>query len=330
MPRKRQPAPFDGALLINKPRGMTSHDVVDAVRRALGFRQVGHLGTLDPLATGVLALLLGKATRLLQFYIGRRKRYDFAVRFGFATDTYDSDGAAQGPDTAPALARESIEPCLARFIGKFSQMPPPFSAKKIAGRPAYELARQRQPVELQPVAVEVFDLRLLSMAGSVARFSVECASGTYVRSLAHDLGKLCLPGPDGMGPGAHLVEITRTAVGEFALDQCSTLEDLTAAAQAGRAADVIVPMERLLPELPSATVMPAVEHRVRHGANFTLPLAHIQPGRLVLPQGATSQLDSGDWKPARLRIFSPQGRLIALAEAVVPRTYRPIVVFDPA
>lgn len=323
MPEKSQPALFDGALLINKPRGATSHDVVDAVRRVLGFRQIGHLGTLDPLATGVLALLLGKATRLVQFYVDRRKRYDFAVRFGFATDTYDSDGTAQGPDTAPSITREQLEPWLERFTGKFEQTPPPFSAKKIHGRPAHELARENKPVELKPVEVEVFDLRLNNVEGSIARFSVECASGTYVRSLAHEWGLQ-------HGAGAHLVEITRTAVGEFTLDQCSTLEELAAAAQAGKAAEVILPMERLLPELPSATVMPAVEHRVRHGAHFTLPLALIQPGRVVLPQGATAQLDSGEWKPARLRVFNAQGKLMALAEAVVPRTYRPIVVFDPA
>lgn len=323
MPRKKQPAAFDGALLMHKPRGSTSHDVVDRARRVLGFRQIGHLGTLDPLATGVLALLLGKATRLVQFYAGRRKRYDFAVRFGFATDTYDSEGAAQGPDSAPTLAREQIEPQLENFAGKFQQTPPPYSAKKIQGRPAHELARAQQPVELKPVEVEVYECKLLSVEGSVARFTVECGSGTYIRSIAHDLGQR-------LGCGAHIVEITRTAVGEFTLDQCVTLEELDAAAKAGELARLIVPMERLLPELPSAVALPAIEHRVRHGAKFTLSLAQIQPGRVVLPQGATSQLDSGEWKPARLRVFNQQGKLIALAEVVVPRTYRPIVVFDPA
>jgi len=323
MARHPQPALFDGALLMHKPRGATSHDVVDAARRALGFRQVGHLGTLDPLATGVLGLLLGKATRLVQFYMGRRKRYDFAVRFGFATDTYDSDGTAQGPDTAPAVTREELEPLLAHCTGKFPQKPPPFSAKKIQGRSAHELARAQQPVELQAVEVEVFDCRLHSVEGPIARLSVECGSGTYIRSIAHDLGLR-------LGCGAHLVEISRTAVGEFTLDQCITLEELQAAAQAGDAARVILPLERLLPELPSTVALPAIEHRVRHGANFTLTLAQIQPGHVVMPQGATSQLDSGDWKPARLRVLNQQGKLIALAEAVVPRTYRPVVVFDPA
>src|SRR5450631_4208654 len=131
MPRKPQPAPLDGALVIDKPRGRTSHDVVDAARRILGFLQIGHLGTLDPLATGVLVLLLGRATRLAQFYAGRRKRYESAFRFGFATDTYDSDGAAMGPDAGPELDRAEIERLAAARIGRFPQMPPPYSAKKI-------------------------------------------------------------------------------------------------------------------------------------------------------------------------------------------------------
>src|SRR6202049_894477 len=134
--RTPRPAPIDGALVLDKPSGQTSHDVVDAVRRLLGFRQVGHLGTLDPLATGVLVLLLGRATRFAQFYAGRRKRYLSTFRFGFATDTYDADGASLGPDTAPQLDPAVIEGLAADLTGRFPQMPPPFSAKKIHGRPA--------------------------------------------------------------------------------------------------------------------------------------------------------------------------------------------------
>src|SRR6476646_3702010 len=143
MPRKPQPPPFDGALVIDKPQGKTSHDIVDAVRHLAGFRQIGHLGTLDPLATGVLVLLLGRATRLVRFYAGRRKRYSAGFRFGFATDTFDSDGEAQGPDAAPALEPAVLEKLAAERVGRFEQMPPSFSAKKIHGRPAYELARKK-------------------------------------------------------------------------------------------------------------------------------------------------------------------------------------------
>src|ERR1700683_4718212 len=168
MPRSAKPASLDGALVMDKPRGKTSHDVVDPVRRIGGFRQIGHLGTLDPLATGVLVLLLGRATRLAQFYVGRRKRYDSTFRFGFATDTYDADGASLGPDMAPQLDRAVIEGLAHGLTGRFPQMPPAFSAKKIHGRPAHELARKHKAVELKAVEVEVFEFRLLEIAGSLA------------------------------------------------------------------------------------------------------------------------------------------------------------------
>src|SRR3984957_10738126 len=174
MPRSSKPASLDGALVIDKPRGKTSHDVVEAVRRIVGFRQIGHLGTLDPLATGVLVLLLGRATRLAQFYGGRCKRYYTAFRFGFATDTYDADGAPLGPDTAPQIDRAEIERLAAERIGRFPQMPPPYSAKKIHGRPAHELARKKKPVELKAVEIEVYDFRVDEVSGPLAKFSIEC------------------------------------------------------------------------------------------------------------------------------------------------------------
>jgi tRNA pseudouridine55 synthase len=321
MPRKPQPAPFDGALVIDKPQGRTSHDVVEAVRRSLGFRQIGHLGTLDPLATGVLVLLLGRATRLAQFYSGRRKRYATAFRFGFATDTYDADGSPLGPDVAPHVDRAAIERLAAERVGRFPQMPPPFSAKKIHGRPAHELARKHKPVQLRAVDIEVFEYRVVSVDGSIVRFMIECAPGTYVRSLAHDMGQA-------LGYGAHLSEIVRTAVGEFTLDQAVKLEEFEKAAREGRAAEWILPLERLLPELPRANVLPIIERRVRHGSKFNLTIAQIQPGGVQIAQGGPAELDAGEWKPARLRVFNQQGRLIAIAEAIVPRTYQPIVVLE--
>jgi tRNA pseudouridine55 synthase len=321
MPRIPQPPPIDGILVVDKPAGRTSHDVVESARRLAGFRQIGHLGTLDPLATGVLVLALGRATRLARFYAGRRKRYSCAVRFGFTTDTYDADGEAAGPDAAPALDSAVLELLAAKFVGKIQQMPPAFSAKKIRGRPAHELARKKKPVKLDPVEVEVFEFRLISVEGSVARFTVECGSGTYIRSLAHDLGQL-------QGSGAHLAEISRTAVGEFTLDHAVSLSDLEADARAGRLADRIIPLDNLLLDLPRATVLPIIEKRVRHGAKFNLPLAQIQPGHVTSAQGAPAELDSGEWKPARLRVFNQQGQLIAIAEPVVPRTYQPLVVLE--
>ncbi len=322
MPRQPQPAPFDGALVINKPRGKTSHDVVDAVRHLAGFRQIGHLGTLDPLATGVLVLLLGRATRLVQFYAGRRKRYAAGFRFGFATDAYDSDGEALGPDKAPVLDATVIEKLAAERIGRFEQMPPTFSAKKVQGRPAYELARKKQPIELKPVEVEIYEYKLVEIAGSIARFVIECSAGTYIRSLAHEMGQK-------LGCGAHLAEIARTAVGEFSLEQAITLEELAEAKQAGKFAECLIKLENLLPSFPRVNVLPVVEKRVRHGARFNISIAQLLPGRVEPPPGATTELDGGESKPPRLRVFSQQDKLVAIAEAVVPRTYQPIVVFEP-
>jgi tRNA pseudouridine55 synthase len=316
------PAPFDGALVIDKPKGKTSHDVVDAVRHLAGFRQIGHLGTLDPLATGVLVLLLGRATRLVQFYSGRRKRYAAGFRFGFATDTYDSDGEAQGPDAAPALDRSVLERFAAERVGRFEQMPPSFSAKKIHGRPAYELARKKQVVELKPVEVEVFEYKLTEMEGDIARFVIECSSGTYIRSLAHEMGQK-------LGCGAHLAEITRLAVGEFSLEQAIKLEELSEGTKAGKFADYLIKLENLLPNFPRANVLPVVERRVRHGTKFNVMISQIQPGRVESAPGATTELDGGEPRSAKLRVFNQQNKLIAIAEAVVPRTYQPVVVFEP-
>ena len=322
MARQPQPAAFDGALVINKPQGKTSHDIVDAVRHLAGFRQIGHLGTLDPLATGVLVLLLGKATRLVRFYTGRRKHYNAAFRFGYATNTYDSEGTASGPETSPALDREVIERLAAESVGRFEQMPPIFSAKKIHGRPAYQLARKNQVVELKPASVEVYEYRLTGIDGALARFSIECSSGTYIRSLAHDMGQK-------LGCGAHLSEICRTAVGEFSLDQAIELEELAQAARDGKFQSCLISLENLLPDYPRTNVLPVLEKKVRHGGKFTVLLAQLQAGRTELPPGATTQLESAEVHAPRLRVFSQDNKLIAIAEAVVPRTYQPVVVFDP-
>jgi tRNA pseudouridine55 synthase len=323
MPRAPKTTPIDGILVIDKPSGKTSHDVVETVRRLVGFRQIGHLGTLDPLATGVLVLALGRATRLARFYGSRRKRYTCTVRFGFATDTYDADGEALSEDTAPVIHAGTVESLAAGFVGKIQQTPPSFSAKKIHGRPAHELARKQKPVKLDPVEVEVNEFRLTSVEGSCARFAVECGSGTYIRSLAHDLGQL-------YGSGAHLAEIARTAVGEFTIDHAVSLAELIEDSRAGKLDERVIQLECMLPDLPRATVLPIVEKRVRHGAKFNLAIAQIQPGQTIAAQGAPAQLDSGEWRPARLRVFNQQGHLIAIAEPVVPRTYQPVVVLEAA
>jgi tRNA pseudouridine55 synthase len=321
MPRTPQAPATDGVLIVDKPRGKTSHDIVEAVRRLVGFRRIGHLGTLDPLATGVLVLALGRATRLARFYAGRRKRYTCAIRFGFATDSYDAEGEPLGPDSSPDLEPNQIAALAHEFAGRILQTPPAFSAKKIHGRPAHELARKNKPVELAPVEVDVYEFRLTSIERSTARFTVECGAGTYIRSLAHDLGNR-------HGAGAHLSEISRVAVGEFTSEHAIPLAELAEDAQAGRIASRIIPLESLLPELPQTSVLPIVEKRVRHGAKFNVSLAQIKPGFAVAAQTTPQEIDSADWKPARLRVFSNVGKLIAIAEPIVPRIYRPLVVLE--
>jgi tRNA pseudouridine55 synthase len=218
-------------------------------------------------------------------------------------------------------------------------MPPVYSAKKFHGKSAHSLVRKNKPVELKPVEIEVYEFRVINVEGSLARVAIECAAGTYIRSLAHEMGRMYGAAPDESSPeknsgcGAHLAEIVRTAVGEFTLDQAVKVEDLILAARPGAdaaqsvgLAAYVIPLERLLPELPRVTVLPIVEKAVRHGAKFNVIPSQVQAGHVAIAQGAPAELDSGEWKPARLRVFSPQEKLIAIAEAIVPRTYRPVVV----
>ena len=210
---------MNAVLIIDKPAGLTSHDVVNRARRILGERSIGHLGTLDPMATGVLPLVTGNLTRLAQFYTASEKTYEGSIRFGFATDTYDADGE---PTTTPQevlLRPEDIESLAARFRGVIEQTPPPFSAKKIKGVPAYKLARQQKEVVLKPVQVEIKEFEILAVDADRVRFRARVASGTYMRSVAHDMGRA-------LACGAHLEALRRTAVAEFTLADAHTLEEL--------------------------------------------------------------------------------------------------------
>src|SRR5271165_4411163 len=188
--------PLNGVMVVDKPAGWTSHDVVAKMRHILRERSIGHLGTLDPMATGVLPLVIGKMTRLCQFYEDSAKRYEGTMRFGFATDTYDADGDPAGPRQDVQLTLSDLERAASGFVGTILQTPPPFSAKKIKGVPAYKLARKKQPVELQPVDVEVREFTVLGLEGDLVQFHCRVSSGTYVRSLAHEMGQK-------LGIGAH-------------------------------------------------------------------------------------------------------------------------------
>ncbi len=301
---------LSGVLVIDKPADVTSHDVVARVRKIISQRQVGHFGTLDPFATGVLPVSVGKATRFAQFYLKSRKAYEGTIRFGFSTDTYDATGRPASEAAPVTLEAVELERHLRAFTGRFLQMPPPYSAKRLGGVRAYELARRQKPVNLTPVEVEIYALELLSFDGQHLRFAVECSGGTYVRSLAHDLGRK-------VGCGAHLAGLRRTAVAEFTENRAVTLERLQEATQQGAVDSCLVRLESLLPDCPELVVRGREETSVRHGHTFELVQA-LRPGRG----------EAAGHVPAAglLKILGSERRLIAVARHVSGAVYHPHLV----
>ena len=291
---------MDAVLVIDKPAGMTSHDVVARVRRIVGEKSVGHLGTLDPMATGVLPLVLGRFTRLAQFYNDADKRYEGTIQFGWATDTYDAEGQPAGPKQPADLSLQKVQDAAAEFVGEISQYPPPFSAKKIAGIPAHRLARKGQPVELKPKQVEIKELEFYDCDGSTVRFRAWVSSGTYLRSLAHDLGKK-------LGSGGHLTALKRMAVREFTIDEAHSLEQLEQA-QVRKSLDELFLHPRLvLPEFPAVVAPPESAARIRHG------------GAVNLPEYS---------KAGIVRVFAGQRELLAIARRVAGTLFQPKVVLQ--
>jgi tRNA pseudouridine55 synthase len=289
---------MNGVLVVDKPAGLTSHDVVQRVRCLMQERAVGHLGTLDPMATGVLPLVLGRMTRLAQFYVGCEKSYEGEIRFGFATDTYDAEGDPVGPPVAVGFSLEQLRAAARQFQGQIEQMPPPFSAKKIQGVPAYKLARNKQEVALRAATVEIHEFEILGLEGDRAAFRARVASGTYLRSIAHDLGRA-------MGTGAHLAALRRTAVAEFELGDARTLEEVEAAAAGGKAEEALVHPRRLLPAMPSVTAPEDCLGKVCRGAAVNLP--EMSGARQV-------------------KVFRGQGELVAIATRVAGTLFHPRVV----
>ena len=293
---------LDGIIVVDKSEGWTSHDVVNKMRRLANIKKVGHLGTLDPIATGVLPLVIGRATRLAQFYTHRDKVYDAIIRFGFSTDTYDRAGVASSTEVAPpAFDGEMIEPYLERFRGKLLQTPPAVSAKKVAGRPAYELARKHIAVELAPVEVQIFELRLLGIEGSDIRVRAHCSAGTYLRSIAHELGQA-------VGCGAHLFQLRRVESGEFTLANAQSLEKLQDLASIGRLSEALIPPAQLLPQFPSEHVDAIVEAQIRLGRDFPVSPFRVHKGARFV------------------KAVSHAGDLVAIGEIRLSNLYHPIVV----
>lgn len=291
---------MNAAFVIDKPAGLTSHDVVNRVRRILGQKSVGHLGTLDPSATGVLPLVTGSWTRLAQFYAHSEKAYEGVIRFGFSTDTYDADGEPTSTAHDPCLNHEALEAAAGEFRGIIQQLPPPFSAKKIAGVPAYKLARKKLAVELKPVEVEIHEFEWLHVEGSCAGFRARVSGGTYLRSIAHDLGQR-------LGCGAHLQSLRRIAVAEFDIKDAHTLEELSQAAEQGSVDDLAVHPRLLLPQFPCVTASDEATALIRHGRAANLP--EMSKARLV-------------------KIFCGQRDLIAIGSRIAGTLFHPQIVFS--
>jgi tRNA pseudouridine55 synthase len=254
---------MNGLLLLDKPAGLTSHDVVAIVRRATGEKSIGHLGTLDPMATGVLPLLLGKYTRLAQFFGQAEKHYTGSIRFGFTTDTFDAEGAPAADCVPLTGSLDELRALATCFHGELDQMPPVFSAKKINGIPAHKLARAGKEVPVKPARITIHSFELLSLADDTATFSMHVSAGGYVRSVAHELGQLA-------GCGAHLSSLRRTQAGLFTLAQSIPLDDLKRLTPAEIEARLPHPRS-LLPELPSVTVDEKIEGRIRNGMQVNVP-----------------------------------------------------------
>lgn len=320
---------MNGVLIIDKPSGFTSHDVVARVRHILRERSVGHLGTLDPMATGVLPLVIGKMTRLAQFYLKSEKSYEGVIRFGFATDTYDAEGKPASAPQQAHVTQEQVRQLATKFTGIIEQMPPPYSAKKVDGVPAYKLARKKQEVALKPVQVEIKQFEILSMEDGCARFRAQVASGTYMRSVAHDMGRIA-------GCGAHLQSLRRTAVAEFSLEDAHSLEELERAARTMKhcepeshrqveeerensepnpkekneessdsPATLFVHPRKLMPSFPSVTATDEMLARIRHGRPVNLP--ELSRAREV-------------------KVFSGQRELVAICTRVAGSLFHPRIV----
>jgi tRNA pseudouridine55 synthase len=295
----------NGLLVVDKPGGMTSHDVVAKLRRISGEKSIGHLGTLDPMATGVLPLLLGKYTRLAQYFSSAEKSYTGAIRFGFSTDTYDAEGVANGPDVwpdlAPKLTLDEVRAAAARFHGEMEQMPPAYSAKKIAGMPAYKLAREGRPVELKAATVRIDCFTITRLEGAEAAFEMSVSAGGYVRSVAHELGQ-------DLGCGAHLSRLRRTRAGAFTIDESHVLEELQALAGNADALERLCVHPRLLLlEMPSVTGDSMVLGRFRNGAQANLPEFSRAP---------------------LVKVFAGQRELVGIAKRVAGTLFQPVVVMQ--
>jgi tRNA pseudouridine55 synthase len=284
-----------GFINIDKPQGITSFDVVKQIRRAAGIRKVGHAGTLDPNATGVLPVAIAEATRFIEHLVAARKNYRATLTFGVATDTYDADGAVESEADASGVTAEALTELLPGFVGQIMQTPPPYSAVKRQGEPAYRAARRGDPLDLEPRPVEVDSIDLTGFeAGHRAQAILEVRSGKgfYVRSLAHELGQL-------LGVGAHLSELCRTAVGPFRVEDATSLDAAVALLEAGETRRIVHQPDVVLTNWPAVLLDRRQVAEARKGRDI-----FVRPRRSYLAAGRD-----------RARCYGPDGELVALLEA---------------
>lgn len=276
----------DGVLVIDKPAGWTSHDVVAKIRNITKVKKVGHTGTLDPFATGVLPLTLGRATRLTNYFISSDKVYRGVIRFGFATTTFDLEGEPAGEDCSPVIDSSKLEGIFSRYQGTIQQTQPPFSAKKVRGKPMYSYARKGIAVGPATKEVTIQSLKLLSVEGSEAEFELGCTAGTYARSLAHDVGR-------DYGCGAHLVELRRTRSGDFSLESAVPLQSGMDFHPKEFYLDRTIPMRDLLPDIPEIRLSAGDKAKILHGMDLNV-------------------LTSA-WEADEYRLIDEEGELLSLA-----------------
>jgi tRNA pseudouridine55 synthase len=292
---------MDGILLINKPPRLTSHDIVQKVRKILHIQKVGHFGTLDPMATGLMIVAIGKATRFFPFYSKLNKAYRGQIRLGFATDTYDADGKPSSVENTHYPSEEMLLKNMDNFVGEIQQIPPLFSAKKYKGKPLYVMARKNLDVKPKPVSIRIYNFRLLSYTPPFIQFEAACSSGTYIRSLAHDLGQA-------LSCGAHLSQLERTAIGDFHIRSSLSLDELESQFLKSEIEKRLIPIDSVLPDYPSITLN---EKGVKKKKNGNMVFAeHIHAQSEVsfdFPDTLT--------EPVRIcRMFDKEGRLLALGK----------------
>jgi tRNA pseudouridine55 synthase len=290
-----EPEP-EGVLNVNKSGGMTSHDVVDEVRRILKIRKVGHTGTLDPQATGVLPICVGNATKIARFLTAADKDYLVTMRLGIQTDTMDAEGKILAETAEIPREREKVEAALARFRGEIQQIPPLFSAKKHQGERLYRLARRGEVVERHPISIKVYELELTSFDPPFVRFRVFCSKGTYARALCDDIGKV-------LQCGAHLHSLVRLKAGQFRLEEAITLLRLQEIQEQGKLAEVLLPIEQALDHLPAVRVLPDSSRSVLHGASIAFQ--------------DVVNLPSGLSEGSMVRVLGIRKKLLSLAELTV-------------